>query len=236
MAKFLNTSATSFYLEELIKGANERLLIISPYLKFNEKVRELLEDKDRMKIDIRIVYGKNELHPDEMNWLKSLLSVRCSFCKNLHAKCYLNETQAIISSMNLYEFSQVNNNEMGVLISREDDPDLFKDAYTEAQRIIRISDELKISVDLVDSSIDSSPGSSDETVNDDNKMVSTTQLAKKQGCSSKEMFSRLLEAGFVCRNEETWELTEAGKTKGGVMKQSKRFGDYITWPLPLSIE
>ena len=30
MAKFLNTSATNYYLEELIKGARERLTIISP--------------------------------------------------------------------------------------------------------------------------------------------------------------------------------------------------------------
>ena len=64
MAKFLNTSAITYHLEELLKSARERLIIISPYLKFNDKIRELLEDKNRMKIDIRIVYGKNELHPD----------------------------------------------------------------------------------------------------------------------------------------------------------------------------
>ena len=44
--------------------------------------------------------------------------VQSVFCKNLHAKCYLNESTCIISSLNLYEFSQVNNNEMGVLIEK----------------------------------------------------------------------------------------------------------------------
>ena len=63
MAKFMNTSVTNYYLEELIKGARERLIIISPFLKFNDRMRELLEDKDRMKIDVRIVYGKSELAP-----------------------------------------------------------------------------------------------------------------------------------------------------------------------------
>ena len=58
MAKFLNTSGTTYYLEELIKNAQERLYLISPYLKLNDRVKELLEDKDRMKIDVRIVYGK----------------------------------------------------------------------------------------------------------------------------------------------------------------------------------
>ena len=57
MAKFLNTSATTYYLEELIKHSSERLYLISPYLKLNDRIKELLEDKNRMKIDIRIVYG-----------------------------------------------------------------------------------------------------------------------------------------------------------------------------------
>ena len=61
MGKFLNTSATNYYLEELIKAARERRIIISPFLNFNDRIRELLEDKDRMKIDVRIVYGKSPL-------------------------------------------------------------------------------------------------------------------------------------------------------------------------------
>lgn len=147
MAKFLNTSGTNYYLEELIKGAKDRLILISPYLRLNDRIKELLEDKNRLKIDVRIVYGKSELQPVEVNWLKGLSYVRTSFCKNLHAKCYLNEETCIITSLNLYEFSQVNNNEMGVLVQRSDDPDLFRDTYQEAQRIIRISDEVRNSLE-----------------------------------------------------------------------------------------
>ncbi len=53
MAKFLNTSAANYYLEELIKRTRERLIVISPFLKFNDRIKELLADKDRMKIDVR---------------------------------------------------------------------------------------------------------------------------------------------------------------------------------------
>lgn len=149
MAKFLNTSATNYFLEELIKNARDRLILISPFLKLNDRMRELLADKNRLKIDVRIVYGKSELQPEEINWLKELTYIRTSFCKNLHAKCYMNEELAIITSLNLYEFSQINNNEMGVLIRREDDAELYKDAYEEAQRIIRISDEVRITLERV---------------------------------------------------------------------------------------
>ncbi|NOZ96422.1 MAG: DNA repair protein, partial [Gammaproteobacteria bacterium] len=70
MAKFLNTSATNYYLEELIKSARERVILISPFLKLNDRVKELLEDKNRLKIDIRIIYGKSELQPEEISWLR----------------------------------------------------------------------------------------------------------------------------------------------------------------------
>lgn len=149
MAKFLDTTGVSYHLQQLINQAQDTLILISPYLKINERLRQSLDDKDRMKIDIRVVYGKNELQPDQINWLKSLKSVRTSFCENLHAKCYLNEGEAIVTSMNLYEFSQVNNQEMGIYVTKADDPKLYEDIYNEVRRLIRISDEVRLSVEKV---------------------------------------------------------------------------------------
>lgn len=146
MAEFLTTSGVTYHLERLIKDAKERLVLVSPYLKINDRLRQLLEDQDRFKIDIRVVYGKNELQPEENNWLRSKASIRSSYCKNLHAKCFLNESETLITSMNLYEFSQVNNEEMGILVKREEDPTLYDSVYQEAMRLIRISEELQVEV------------------------------------------------------------------------------------------
>ena len=96
-----------------------------------------------MKIDIRVVYGKNELQPTESTWLQDLNSVHTTFVQNLHAKCYLNEKEAIITSMNFYEFSQVNNEEMGILVSREDDQALYEEIEEDARRLIRKGEEVK---------------------------------------------------------------------------------------------
>lgn len=71
MATFLNTSATTYHLENVIKGASERLILISPFLKLNDRVRELLDDKNRLKIDVRIVYGKSEIQPQEIGYLRA---------------------------------------------------------------------------------------------------------------------------------------------------------------------
>ena len=149
MAKFLDTTGISYHLEQIIKTANEKLVLISPFLKINDRIKEQLDDKDRLKLDIRIIYGKNELLPDENNWLKTKSFIRTSFCKNLHAKCYLNEREALITSMNLYDFSQVNNNEMGILVMKLEEPDLFESIYAEVNRLIRISEEVKVSVEKV---------------------------------------------------------------------------------------
>ena len=53
MAKFLNTSRITSQLEEIIRGSGGgRLLLISPYLKFNSKIKDLLEyQAQRWKTD-----------------------------------------------------------------------------------------------------------------------------------------------------------------------------------------
>ena len=145
----MDTAGVSFYLQQLINSANEKLILISPYLKISDRLKQSLKDKDLMKLDIRIIYGKSEIELSEHNWLKSLRSIRTSFCQNLHAKCYLNEKAAIITSMNLYDFSQVNNNEMGIYVTKDEDPSLYSDIYNEAMRLVRVSDEIKISVTQV---------------------------------------------------------------------------------------
>ena len=51
--------------------------------------------------------------------------------------------------MNLYEFSQQNNNEMGIYISKEQDPELYTATYDEAQRLLTISEEIRVTVKKV---------------------------------------------------------------------------------------
>lgn len=149
MAKFLNTTGVSYHLEELIKGTKERLILISPYLQFTDRIKEHLSNLNIQKRDIRIVYRENKLQLEENNWLESQIGIRTSLCKNLHAKCYINENEAIITSMNLYEFSQQNNNEMGIYISKTQDTELYNATLEEAQRLLTISEEIRITVKKV---------------------------------------------------------------------------------------
>ncbi|MBE8718796.1 phospholipase D family protein [Cellvibrio polysaccharolyticus] len=222
MAKFLNTSATNYFLEELIKNARDRLILISPFLKLSDRIKELLEDKNRLKIDVRIVYGKSELLPEEINWLNNLSYIRTSFCKNLHAKCYLNEELCIVTSLNLYEFSQINNNEMGVLMTRTEDNEIFMEAYEEAQRIIRISEEVRVSLERVDQK--------NEPEENTKGKLTTSKLAKKLGKSTDELLEALVQKGHLKRYGDKVELTDSGKALGASHIKKSRFGSYFIWP------
>ena len=235
MAKFLNTSATNYFLEELVKSTNDKLILISPFLKLNNRIKELLEDKNRMKIDIRIVYGKIEMKNEEINWLKELSFVRTSFCENLHAKCYMNEKMCIVTSMNLYEFSQVNNNEMGILISRQDDGQLYQDTYEEVQRIIRISDEIKISVDKTqDTPVTQQSSTIKYEKPKSYDKLTIAKIAEKLGISSNELNEKLEQLGYIEMKGKNVFLTDKGRQAGGEVKKGQ-YGYFTVWSVDMNI-
>ena len=66
------------------------------------------------------------------------------------------------------------------------------------------------------------------------RKISTTALSKTQGMPTKDMFSRLLMAGYIVRQGDSWSLTESGKQHGGVLQSSKH-GQYIIWPENMAV-
>lgn len=225
MAKFLTTSAINYHLENLINDSNERIILISPYLQLNERIKELLIDKNSLKTDIRIIYGKNKLKAKESEWLSNLEYIRTSFYKNLHAKCYMNEKTCIISSLNLYEFSQVNNKEMGILLTKKDDESAYKDTYDEAQRIIRNStDEEK--------NIEKKIIAKDVIINE---KLSSSKIASKLKIKTDEFLRKAIERGYIEEIDGKSKLTELGKEMGGEFKYNPKHGPYFLWPKNLKI-
>ena len=136
MPQFLTTAGTSHIIEDIIIRAKSELVLITPYLKLSRILFERLTDANHRGVRIQLVYGKSELKANERRQLDALTNIELLFLENLHAKCYFNESTLIVSSMNLYEFSEKNNREMGIVLTRSDDGDCFADALAEAQSII----------------------------------------------------------------------------------------------------
>lgn len=137
MAEFLTTSACTYQIEQIILTAKDQLFLFSPYLQFSKTMFERLKDTAERDIKITIVYGKSELKVIEKQKLTTLDNVSLYFFENLHAKCYFNEYRMVITSMNIYEFSEKNNREMGILLTRSQDLNAFTQAYKEAVSIVK---------------------------------------------------------------------------------------------------
>lgn len=235
MAKYLRTSSISAELENLIRDAKKKLYIISPYLKLSDQVKELLNDKEREKVEVRIIFGKQELAPTEMSFLEELKYVRLYFSKNLHAKCYLNESKMIIASMNLYEFSQQNNREMGILIDTEieEDKSVYEDAERDIDSIIHNSEDfsyVKAPQKSTEKEEIAAPIIADKKSNFSSATTKTTkELSDETGISSRKINAWLVENKLMYKKEEDWLVTKKGKENGGIEK-SGQYGQFVVWP------
>jgi sugar-specific transcriptional regulator TrmB len=116
MIKFLTTNGINFYLEELLKNSQKEIILISPYIQLQKSIKEILSQKKDDGLDIIFVCRAKDLKKEDL----SRFSTKVFDCPTLHAKCYMNENEAIVTSLNLYEFSQKNNEEMGFYIKRSD--------------------------------------------------------------------------------------------------------------------
>ncbi len=182
MAEFLDTSGISFAIENIIKNArNGELVLISPYLSLSKTLFERLKDTERNNVKIILIYGKDELKPDERNQLRQLKNLSLRFFENLHAKCYYNHDSMVITSMNMIEFSEKNNREMGVLIRKEDvnDSKVFSDAKREAESILAHSRPDERENVLVETLKRAAKSIVDSATNDDSRTPSRTRTTSR---------------------------------------------------------
>jgi hypothetical protein len=227
MAKFLTTNGINYVIEEIIKTAKERIILVSPYLQLNARIKELLADGYRPDLEIRIVYGKKELDAAERQWLNSVPHIRTSFCQNLHAKCYLNESLCVITSLNLHLYSQQNNNEMGVMVKRGTDQQMFFDITSEVDRLLRISEPTHDDREhLVLESIVAEPPMA-------YAKIPTGKLAAKLGLQSARLYDKLIGSGYLEIKAGQKKLTPKGKEAGGEFRFNK--GPYFLWPTDLRV-
>jgi hypothetical protein len=127
---------------------------------------------------------------------------------------------------------------MGVLINRSEDAELYKDAYEEAQRIIRISDEVRISLERVthESESHSESNHKPETegkseVDAETGKLTSSKLATKLGYKkSGEFIDKLVAAGYLEAKDGKHFITSKGKESGGEFRMSPKFGAYFLWP------
>jgi hypothetical protein len=124
---------------------------------------------------------------------------------------------------------------MGVLISREDDAQLFQNISDEAERIVRVSEEVRMSFEKVRHLSEDNAPNGEEEQSSIGKL-STSRLAKKLGLKTQELTDHLIHLGAIEISEGRKQITPLGRRLGGELRVSARFGPYFLWPeaLPLT--
>ena len=146
MSHFLNREKFNFWIPKLITQADEEVILIVPYIKTSETVFNALKKADKDNKRIVIIYRENKLNDTEKEKLLTLKNLDLLHHPNIHCKCYYNGDLLIIGSMNLYEYSEQNNREMGVIFSCSEDDTIEKKYdvdYFEYDDLLSIEEPLK---------------------------------------------------------------------------------------------
>lgn len=125
MARFIKGNELNAELEKIFESAQTNIILISPYIKLHDRYKATLLTKlEDPQLQISVLFGKNEddmsksMKNEDFDFFKQFPNIEILYEKRLHAKYYANETKAILTSMNLYGFSQNNNIEAGILMEK----------------------------------------------------------------------------------------------------------------------
>jgi len=119
-----------------IDSTKERCILVSPYVQLWGHVKSALERALGRDVSIVAFIRKPETDKDRDKTKEiakdfEKLGIELFTVPNLHAKIYAFDDSAIVSSMNLYDFSQSNSIELSILIEKEPLVDEIKTYITE---------------------------------------------------------------------------------------------------------
>ena len=116
MSNFLTGDELERKLTDIIWNAKKHIVLVSPFIKLDEHMKAVLQKiKSTHEISVFVVFGKNEeykhksFNEEDFNFFKDFKNITILYNKNLHAKHYCNESEGLITSLNLYGYSMVNN-------------------------------------------------------------------------------------------------------------------------------
>jgi len=117
--EILTTSKISSKIIEIIDESREYCLIVTPYLKLWHHLENSLKTTSDKNKRIIFFFRNDKDNKAEIKKFYDKYKFDIVFINNLHAKIYLNEKEALITSMNLYDASQKDNYEIGILLKEK---------------------------------------------------------------------------------------------------------------------
>lgn len=251
MAKYLNTMGTSYMFEGIITKATRHVVLISPYLSLNKRIKALISEGIRNGVRFYIMYGIQELKKSEKDWLLTQKQITLYYSEDVNARCYLNENHCLLSSMSLHKYAEAQLTEMSVFLSKTEDRASYQAVVKDVARLFRNAEKQNIqmfSIDFPpvlppDQQVENPPAShkilqslhvNKDGLSDTGK-VHTAMLAARHRTTVKQLMKSFRRAGLTQETEGKVSLTEKGQAAGGEQYTGQQ-GDYFLWPEDLDIE
>ena len=123
---FLTGKPLSDTIYDTLFKAEKELIIISPYIQLGDYLKDNVFKQllNNTKLHILIGFGKSTSNGEEnckredIEYFLGFPNITMVYIPQLHGQYYANEKQSVITSMNLMDYSLVNNVEFGVLAEK----------------------------------------------------------------------------------------------------------------------
>lgn len=128
----------------LIDGAQKVVILVSPYFdpwaRLDTAIRSAL-GRPGMKVVLVLRGGVDRAKQEEKAQDLRRAGVLVTFLDKLHAKAYVSESQAILTSMNLLQSSALNSWELAVRVTRGPEPGEYEQVLEEVRALLRRADQ-----------------------------------------------------------------------------------------------
>ena len=152
MAKILSINGPFYEISNMANEAKSFLLLISPYVNISSYQFRDLKVAARRGVEITIVFRDFESSDDVFSRCQfiddtfELPNLKIISCPDLHAKLYIDERRAVITSRNLYERKEGSSIEVGVRFYKGVDDKMYDGLLDLAKEITQL-DNCEIIVD-----------------------------------------------------------------------------------------
>lgn len=134
--EFLTTQKAAECILDIIDSAKNRIVLISPYVNPKEIIFVKLEEASKKGKQILLVCNEKSLTAGVKQRIISIINLKLLNHGHAHAKCYYNEEKVMYTSLNLLESSENKNMELGILIKRAHDQEMYYSALAEPEKIV----------------------------------------------------------------------------------------------------
>lgn len=117
--ELINPNEIGAKISTLIAEATETFCAVTPYVKISDWKKIIVNLTDAKNRNVKIKFFIREIEQADYFTLKNL-GIELFLIPGLHTKLYFNEKEVIVSSMNLYEFSDLHSIDLAILYNDSD--------------------------------------------------------------------------------------------------------------------